>query len=165
MKLYYAQISSPLCTLHAYADENALVGLFFSADTRYWLKRGYKKSDILNQPNAVLKKLKVQLGEYFRGERKKFDLPLKFEGTEFQKQAWKALARIPYGKTLSYGEQASSMGMKKAVRAVGSANGKNPISIVIPCHRVIRSDRSLGGYGGGLSLKEKLLSLEGVRLS
>jgi len=99
--------------------------------------------------------------EYFDGKRRDFDgLPLRAEGTEFQKKAWAALLTIPYGQTRTYKEQAAVVGNEKACRAVGAANGRNPISIIIPYHRVIGSDKSLTGYGGGLTVKEALLELE-----
>ena len=105
-----------------------------------------------------------QLAEYFRGERKDFDLTLEPIGTEFQRQVWNELCRIPYGKAISYRELAERVGNPNAVRAVGGANGKNPIPIVIPCHRVIASDGSLAGFGGGVPAKQFLLDLEGVRI-
>lgn len=101
-----------------------------------------------------------QLTEYFNGQRKRFDLKLAPRGTAFQKQVWKALIDIPYGRTVSYGELAEKIGNPKAFRAVGAANGRNPISIVIPCHRVIGRNGSLTGFGGGLSVKKFLLDLE-----
>ena len=104
-----------------------------------------------------------QLQEYFSGERKQFDLPLEIEGTEFQKRVWNELLIIPYGRTISYKELAVKLGDEKVIRASASANGANPLPIVIPCHRVIGSDGSLIGYGGGLVIKEKLLVLEGSR--
>ena len=97
------------------------------------------------------------------GKRKQFDLPLEIEGTEFQKRVWNELLKIPYGKTISYKELAVRLGDEKVIRAAASANGANPLPIVIPCHRVIGSDGSLIGYGGGLEIKEKLLILEGSR--
>ncbi len=106
-----------------------------------------------------------QLSEYFAGTRKEFDLPLAPEGTEFQRGVWRHLQDIPYGETITYGELARRMGNPKASRAVGAANGANPIPIVIPCHRVIGADGKLTGFGGGLPVKEALLSLEGKRLS
>jgi len=112
----------------------------------------------------LIKKAAEMLSEYFCGKRKDFDgLPLRAEGTEFQKKAWDALLTIPYGQVRSYKEQAAAVGNPKACRAVGAANGKNPISIVIPCHRVIGADKSLTGYGGGLDIKRALLELEGSR--
>ncbi len=104
-----------------------------------------------------------QLKEYFSGERKQFDLPLEIEGTEFQKRVWNELLKIPYGRTISYKDLAVRLGDEKVIRAAASANGANPLPIVIPCHRVIGSDGSLIGYGGGLEIKEKLLVLEGSR--
>ena len=101
-----------------------------------------------------------QHDEFFAGKRKEFDLPLLFVGTDFQKAVWNELLKIPFGKTVSYGEMALRIGMPKAVRAVANANGANSISIFAPCHRVIGSDRSLTGYGGGLSAKKFLLELE-----
>ena len=104
-----------------------------------------------------------QLKEYFNGERKQFDLPLEIEGTNFQKRVWNELLKIPYGRTISYKELAVRLGDEKVIRAAASANGSNPLPVVIPCHRVIGSDGSLIGYGGGLEIKEKLLVLEGSR--
>ena len=103
-----------------------------------------------------------QLKEYFAGERLEFNLPLNPEGTEFQQKVWKALTGIPYGETRSYGEIARAIGREKACRAVGMANHNNPISIIIPCHRVVGADGSLTGYGGGLDKKRFLLKLEGL---
>ena len=108
----------------------------------------------------MLERAAIQLDEYFAGKRQTFDLPLSFAGTDFQKKVWNALLTIPYGKTISYGEMACMIGMPKAIRAVANANGANAISIFAPCHRVIGSDRSLTGYGGGLDVKEYLLKLE-----
>ena len=101
-----------------------------------------------------------QLREYFAGTRRKFTVPLDLEGTEFQQQAWAAMCGIRYGHTLSYAQQAKAIGKPKAVRAVGSANGANPVPIIVPCHRVIASDGSLGGYALGLAMKRYLLALE-----
>lgn len=108
----------------------------------------------------VIEKAARQLDEFFAGKRKVFDLPLLFVGTDFQKAVWHELLEIPFGKTVSYGEMALRIGMPKAVRAVANANGANSISIFAPCHRVIGSDRSLTGYGGGLPAKKFLLELE-----
>lgn len=106
-------------------------------------------------------KVSRQLDEYFAGQRTEFDLPLKAtKGTDFQKSAWRALTSIPYGETISYGEQAKRMDNPKAVRAVGGANGKNPFSIVVPCHRVIGANGTLTGYTGGMNRKEWLLDFE-----
>ena len=101
-----------------------------------------------------------QLEEYFKGQRKNFDLPLDAKGTAFQKQVWNQLSQIPYGRTCSYKQIAQQIKNDKAIRAVGSANGKNPLFIIVPCHRVIASDGTLGGYAGGIEVKMKLLDLE-----
>jgi len=112
-----------------------------------------------SQRGAVAEAIR-QLQEYFAGERTGFDLPLAPKGTEFQRAVWRQLQDIPYGETISYGELARRVGNPKAARAVGSANGANPLPIVIPCHRVIAGDGSIGGFGGGLPTKEILLALE-----
>ncbi len=110
--------------------------------------------------DAVLAKAKQQLKKYFAGQLSKFELPMEADGTPFQKKVWRALSKIPFGKTASYKDIAKMVGSPKAFRAVGTANGKNPLCIVVPCHRVISNDGSLGGYTGGLSKKRYLLSLE-----
>jgi methylated-DNA-[protein]-cysteine S-methyltransferase len=106
-----------------------------------------------------------QLGEYFAGRRQSFDLPLELNGTDFQCSVWRGLAEIPYGETVSYAEMALMVGRPQAFRAVGQANGANPIPIVLPCHRVVASGGGLGGYGGGLPMKRQLLALEGLDFS
>ena len=106
----------------------------------------------------------AQLSEYFAGQRREFDIPLDLAGTEFQRAAWTALASVPYGETRSYRQQAEAIGRPKAVRAIGAANGRNPVPIVLPCHRIVGSDGSLTGYGGGLSIKEYLLKHEQTQL-
>lgn len=112
--------------------------------------------------SEVIDKAIKQLDEFFAGQRKIFDIPLLFVGTDFQKTVWNELLKIPFGKTVSYGEMARRIGMPKAVRVVANANGANSMSIFAPCHRVIGSDHSLTGYGGGLDAKRTLLKLEGV---
>ena len=107
---------------------------------------------------------KKQLSEYLNSERAKFDLPLDADGTEFQKQVWSELAKIPFGETRSYKQIAEAINKPKAVRAVGAANGRNPISVVVPCHRVVGSNRALTGYAGGVERKKKLLELENIEL-
>ena len=114
----------------------------------------------VEQETELLSRAIQMLREYFAGTRREFDLPLDPSGTAFQKKAWTALLSIPYGQTRTYKQQAEAIGNPKACRAVGSANGKNPISIFIPCHRVIGSDKTLTGYGGGLEIKQALLELE-----
>ena len=117
------------------------------------------------EDNAPFAEVTRQLQAYFSGELKEFDLPLAPEGTEFQLRVWNSLRTIPYGETISYSQLAQKIGNPQAVRAVGLANGSNPIPIIVPCHRVIGSDGSLTGFGGGLANKQKLLALEGRQLS
>lgn len=106
----------------------------------------------------------AQLAEYFAGKRRDFDLPLAPRGTEFQQRVWRALRAIPFGAVRTYGDIAQAIGQPLAVRAVGQANGRNPLPIVVPCHRVIAGDGTIGGYSGGLHVKHKLLALEGIEL-
>ena len=105
----------------------------------------------------------AQLSEYFAGTRQEFDLPLDLDGTAFQRRAWTALAKIPYGETRSYGEQARRLGVPRAARAIGAANGANPLPIVLPCHRLVGADGSLTGFGGGLETKRWLLEFEATQ--
>lgn len=114
----------------------------------------------IEDETPLLKRAAKQLNEYLAGERQNFDLPLRPEGTPFRKRVWDALCEIPYGETRSYKEIAKAVGNEKACRAVGGANNKNPISIFIPCHRVVGADGKLVGYGGGIDMKIKLLELE-----
>ena len=114
-----------------------------------------------DEESPILKEAATQLEEYFAGERTDFDLPMELDGTPFQREVWAALSRIPYGETISYGELARRVGRPKGPRAVGQANGRNPIAIIVPCHRVLASN-GIGGYGGGLPVKRALLALEGV---
>lgn len=117
-------------------------------------------TEFVEQNDEVLEKTRKQLDEYLNGNRKEFDIPLLMVGTDFQRRVWKALMRVPYGATSTYGQIAEAIGSPRAVRAVGNANKANPVSIIVPCHRVIGSDGELVGYGGGLSLKKWLLRLE-----
>lgn len=119
---------------------------------------------VMSGDDPRLADLETQLGEYLAGERRVFDVPLDPRGTPFQIAVWRELLNIPHGQTRSYQDVAVAIGRPTAVRAVGAANGSNPIPIIIPCHRVIGRDGSLTGYGGGLPMKERLLCLEGVRL-
>ena len=118
----------------------------------------------IEQETALIKEAYRQMSEYLKGERQMFDLPLNPRGTDFQKRVWRALCDIPYGETRSYKQIAEAIGNPKAVRAVGMANNRNPITIVVPCHRVIGADGKLVGYGGGLEMKEFLLRLESCSL-
>jgi methylated-DNA-[protein]-cysteine S-methyltransferase len=136
-------------------DERGLRSINFPAS-----KRAERPQEHWRKDNAPFAEAIRQLRAYFQGELKNFDLPLSPEGTEFQLRVWKNLCEIPYGETISYGQLAQRIGNPKASRAVGLANGSNPIPIIIPCHRVIGSNGSLTGYGGGLSNKKMLLALE-----
>jgi methylated-DNA-[protein]-cysteine S-methyltransferase len=149
---------SPIGLLEIKTNERALTGIRVVNDS------DKNKETVLptNEEQAILKKVRLQLDEYFSGKRKKFDLPLELHGTDFQQKVWKQLQQIPYGKTISYAQLAQAVGNPKAYRAAGSANGKNPVAIIIPCHRVIASDNSLGGYAYGLDAKKCLLKLETV---
>lgn len=119
-----------------------------------------KSENSENKKTKLISECATQIEEYLKGKRKVFEIPILLKGTEFQKKVWNALLKIPYGSTLSYSDIANCIGSEKAVRAVGGANNKNPIMIIVPCHRVIGKDGSLVGYGGGLWMKEKLLELE-----
>ena len=118
------------------------------------------KAEFVERDDEILEKTRRQLDEYFRGLRRKFDIPVLTVGTDLQKRVWKALMRIPYGATSTYGQIAKDIGSPRAVRAVGNACGANPIGIIVPCHRVVGSNGGLVGYGGGLPLKRRLLALE-----
>jgi methylated-DNA-[protein]-cysteine S-methyltransferase len=148
--------------LGAVDEQGALVRLDFL--THKDRKAYLKGLGPLEWDAGALAEVERQVSEYFAGRRRDFDLPLQAEGTTFQKRVWEELRKIPYGRTLSYGELAGRVGNPKGSRAVGAANGANPISLVVPCHRVIGSDGRLTGYGGGLPIKEALLKLEGARL-
>lgn len=159
-------MESPLGKIILGQSDKGLVFLEFAnsqnplCDIERWLR----KYDIYPQwieEKQKLKRIIQQLEEYLAGNRTNFDVSLDLIGTPFQRKVWKALTTIPYGKTCSYGEIANQIGNPKAVRAVGGANNKNPISIVVPCHRVIGTNGALVGYGGGLDKKEYLLKLEG----
>jgi methylated-DNA-[protein]-cysteine S-methyltransferase len=155
---YFKLISSPVGQLKLIATEKALCAVLFNAGrgSRTEFDGDMERSD--NHP--VLVQTEKQLSEYFSGKRKDFNLPLDATGTVFQMKAWKELCKIPYGKTISYGQQAKGVGDAKKARAVGMANGRNPLSIVVPCHRVIGASGSLTGFGGGLKVKEYLIDLE-----
>jgi AraC family transcriptional regulator of adaptative response/methylated-DNA-[protein]-cysteine methyltransferase len=150
--MFAAAVDEGICLLE-FADRRML-------ETQFDRLQKYFRSQLLPGDHPHFDQLEEELGEYFRGERREFDIPLSIPGTDFQKQTWETLRTIPYGRTVSYGEQAKLMGNPRAVRAVARANGDNRIAIIIPCHRVIGSDGSLTGYGGGLWRKRKLLDLE-----
>jgi methylated-DNA-[protein]-cysteine S-methyltransferase len=149
-------LKSKIGPLYLVASSEGLQGVF-------WKKQPVTMAKSLDRPSGevqILAEASQQIEEYLAGKRFEFDLPINANGTSFQKQVWNELLRIPYGKTFSYQEIAKKINHKKAARAVGAANGKNPLSIIVPCHRVIASDGSLGGYAGGLKIKSKLLGLE-----
>lgn len=154
----YRHVDSPVGPLLIAGDDAGLQLIEFHAP-RHPMSRadGWREGD-----NAVLRQAQVQLAEYFAGRRRGFDLPLAPRGTAFQRQVWWELANIPFGNTISYADLAMRVGRPTATRAVGAANGRNPLPIVLPCHRVIGADGSLTGFGGGLPTKQFLLQLEGA---
>ena len=158
-RAYYCRFESPVGSLLLAGSKAGLTLVSFSGG-----KRAGNVDSEWCEDNSVFTEVVDQLKSYFAGERKAFDLPLVLEGTEFQKKVWTSLVAIPYGETISYKTLAERVGSPKAVRAVGAANGANPIPIIIPCHRVIGNDGSLTGFGGGLPLKKKLLELESGQL-
>jgi methylated-DNA-[protein]-cysteine S-methyltransferase len=157
MQLVYMYMDSPVGALKLVAHDHALVAVMWDNEDH---KRVRLAELIEDRQHPMLLRVKKQLEEYFAGQRQQFDLPLDFQGTDFQQQVWKALLTIPYGEKRSYKDIAVQIGNEKAVRAVGAANGKNPISIIAPCHRVIGSSGALVGFAGGLDKKQILLSLE-----
>jgi O-6-methylguanine DNA methyltransferase len=155
--LYYSRMGSPAGPLLIAMSDKGLVALEF--DRGQDLRK--KKSIQWMESEERTAQVRREMQEYFAGTRKEFTFPLDLRGTEFQKRCWQALLNIPYGETRSYADLARAVGSPNGFRAVGMANHDNPIAIVVPCHRVITSDGKLGGYGGGLDVKEKLLKLEG----
>ena len=151
------EMPSPVGILKLVATENALVAVLWENEN----PKRVRLAELIEQVNhPILLETQKQLREYFAGTRQQFDLPLDFEGTVFQKKVWQALLSIPFGETRSYRDIAAQVGNIKAVRAVGAANGKNPISIIAPCHRVVGVNGKLVGFAGGLNNKEILLGLE-----
>ena len=153
--MYYCYLDTPIGELLLAGDDDGLCLVGFPEGS---MRRDPEADWIYNEKPFVA--ARQQLTEYFAGERRAFDLPLKLSGTEFQMSVLHALQQIPYGETTSYAEIAERIGRPKAVRAVGAANGRNPIPIIVPCHRVIGSHGDLTGFGGGLDTKEALLRLE-----
>ena len=154
---HWCRIPSPIGDLLLVEENELLLEIGFTTGKRPSQPPKDAKEDATPFANAIR-----QLEEYFSGRRKDFELPLSPQGTAFQQRVWKALTTIPFGKAVSYSDIARDIGNPSAMRAVGLANGRNPIPIVIPCHRVIGKDGSLTGYGGGLPIKQKLLALEGI---
>jgi len=160
-QLYFTEMDSPTGLLTLVANDDALLAVCW--DLGEGLPRHLRGADRLDS-HPVLVNAASQLREYFDGNRQQFDLPLDPHGTDFQKKVWLCLRQIPFGQTRSYGDIARQIGMPSASRAVGAANGRNPIPIIVPCHRVIGANGTLTGFGGGLENKALLLSLEGVRV-
>jgi methylated-DNA-[protein]-cysteine S-methyltransferase len=156
--LLHASVESPIGELLLVGDGEALRGLYMQDGARPMrIEAGWKSA---TEPFEAVSE---QLGQYFAGERVEFDLPLRATGSPFNRRVWRALEEIPYGQTISYGELAGRIDPPGEPRAVGAANGRNPISIVVPCHRVIGADGTLTGYGGGIERKRFLLELERER--
>ena len=158
MEYAFKWINSPVGALKLVAKDACLTAILWEQDSSRRVKLGNMLEDI---NNPVLLKAEQQLAEYFAGERTQFDMELDFQGTAFQREVWAALLTIPFGQTRSYSDIANQIKRPMAVRAVGAANGKNPISIIAPCHRVIGMSGELTGFAGGLKAKEILLKLEG----
>ncbi|MCU4518244.1 methylated-DNA--[protein]-cysteine S-methyltransferase [Acinetobacter radioresistens] len=157
MKLAMQYMDSPVGRLRLIANEKALVAVLWENEQ----PKRIQLAELMVEPeHPVLLQVRQQLEEYFEGNRQRFDIPLDFAGTEFQKLVWTELLKIPYGQTRSYGQIAQAIGRPKAMRAVGAANGRNPISIIAPCHRVIGASGALTGFAGGLDNKTILLNLE-----
>lgn len=161
MTTYYTYFDSPVEPILLTSDGTALTGLFMAEH-----KHGPEIGGDWQQEDHTtpFPETRQQLTAYFAGQRTTFDLPLALRGTQFQQRVWTALTGIPYGQTVSYGELAQRLGQPNASRAVGLANGRNPISIIVPCHRVIGANGKLTGYGGGIGRKEALLALERQRI-
>ncbi len=154
--LLFQDMESPIGRLRLIASAEVLVGIWFEQGR----DAGRNDDTLVEGSSPVIEKARTQLEEYFRGERRDFDLPLAPRGTEFQQRVWQRLLKIQYGTTTTYGALAGELGNPNASRAVGLANGSNPIPIVIPCHRVIGANGALTGFGGGLPIKSALLDLE-----
>ena len=159
MQLYNNKIQTPVGQLILVAHDQALVAVLWENEN----PKRVRLAELIEQnQHPILLETEKQLSEYFAAKRQSFDLPLDFSGTDFQKQVWQALLQIPFGETRSYKDIALQIGNVKAVRAVGAANGKNPISIIAPCHRVVGVNGKLVGFAGGLDNKDILLKLEKI---
>jgi methylated-DNA-[protein]-cysteine S-methyltransferase len=157
MSLAHKMIASPVGRLKLVASDRGLVAILWEKDSP---RRVRLSESVANDQHPVLLETERQLREYFAGKRKTFSIALDMRGTRFQKDVWEALLAIPFAETRSYGQLAKQLGNPRATRAVGAANGKNPVSIIVPCHRVIGSSGKLTGFAGGLDAKAQLLSLE-----
>ena len=158
---YYTYVDSPVGRLLLVSNGEALTGLFFEKGRDgVRPEPGWQASErAIPFPQA-----RAQLREYFAGKRRTFDVPLRLSGTVFQQRVWQTIAAVPFGKTITYRELAARTGHAEASRAAGAATGRNPVSIIVPCHRVVGSDGSLTGFGGGLYRKQQLLALEGIAM-
>ena len=154
--LLYTHVESPVGRLKVVASNSHLLAVLWPDDRVLRVRMG----DMREGRHPVLVETERQLTQYFRGERRTFELPIHLQGTPFQDRVWRQLLHIPYGHTLSYGQLAVALGNGKAARAVGMAAGKNPLSIIIPCHRVVGASGALTGFAGGLRTKARLLELE-----
>lgn len=152
---------SPVGELKLVASDKGLAAILWENDNPKRVRLNIMGED---KRHPILLETERQLQEYFAGKRKRFDVKMDFAGTEFQRKVWRALLAIPFGETRSYGDIARQVGHPAAVRAVGAANGRNPISIIAPCHRVVGSTGKLTGFAGGLEVKARLLALEGARI-
>ena len=159
LRIFYTMMDSPFGPVCLAGTEQGLMRVDFQGGDR-----PVQPAPAWQEDTGLLDSAKHQLQEYFQGQRQSFTLPLAPPGTPFQQRVWQELQRIPFGTTLTYRELAQCLGMPQAARAVGHANGRNPLAIVIPCHRLIGSDGHLRGYAGGITLKQRLLQHEGVRL-
>ncbi|MDR2931933.1 MAG: methylated-DNA--[protein]-cysteine S-methyltransferase [Oscillospiraceae bacterium] len=153
--MYYQRYAFPVGDLYLFEKDGCLSGLYFHFPDALRSHNDYKPKE-----TELIRTARSQLEDYFAGKRKAFDLPLAPKGTPFQLDVWEALKTIPYGETVSYGDIAARIGRPKAFRAVGLANNRNPISIIVPCHRVVGASGKLVGYGGGIENKKLLLDLE-----
>ena len=157
--IFYTRIHTPLGALFATADGDTLTGLYFEG-SRHAPKVSREWTE--DATCAPLKRCARQVADYLEGKRKDFDLPMTPSGTAFQQRVWREIARIPYGKTITYAELAKRAGSPGSARAAGAATGRNPLSIIVPCHRVVGTSGALTGYAGGLDRKARLLRLEGI---
>lgn len=157
-QFFSGEFTAPFGELNVVASDDGVRYVMFENDAHPKPLDGL--SPHRDESHAVVRRVLDQLSEYFAGVRREFDVSLDLRGTEFQVAAWTSLARIPFGRTWSYGEQAASIGRPTAVRAIGGANGRNPVGVILPCHRVIGADGSLTGFGGGIEVKKWLLNHE-----
>lgn len=161
--IYYVEHPSPVGTLLIAATDAGICGIYFEEHRHFKGKDGWQAvAPPSSRSDQLLVEVTRQLDEYFAGRRTVFDVPLDLAGTDFQRNVWMELSRIPFGESVSYAQHAQRLGNPKALRAVGSAIGKNPVSIIVPCHRVIGSSGAVTGYAGGLERKRFLLALENI---